>query len=137
MKNYLYQTQLTLVPLDNVEEEFCLWCEHPSTKTHSNGKKVSIKNKNDIGIPCLKITYFLLDNKTSLSTKQMSLPNPSWCWKHICVSSTIHTHNLESNEQMILQSIKYVISYDPIPESQLQSAPRWIIYKSIANEKEN
>ena len=45
--------------------------------------------------------------------------------------------NLESSEQTVLQQIHEVVGDRQVSEFELQFAPRWILEKAIANEKEN
>ena len=115
-------TELLEAPDSNTETEQGLWTQPPNSRSFfskaSSDKRVN-RPSLDIGAP-------FLDKETSKDIGDTKLTAPK----------SLPTE-LQSHEQEVLRKIREIVGDQPVSESKLQFAPRWILDKAIAKEKAN
>ena len=108
---------------DRVIREQELWAEHPNSSALAAIQASTVKKFNrpsfDIGTP-IPVKDVTKDIGDTAITGPSRLPA-----------------SLESSKQEILRHIRDVVGDQPVSESKLQFAPRWILDKAIAKEKAN
>lgn len=101
------------------DSDAALWAVHPNSTTllAAGTTKVNVSSM-DLGVPTPS-------------------ENPDKGIGQTSVTAPKSNASLQSTEQILLRQIRDIIGCDPVTESKLQFAPRWILDKAIVKEKAN